>query len=85
LIESVREQDGTCRHRRLEIEPASLGLKLASLGDLGWRGRGPERGNLGLRLLDGERGREERSGVLETLPRALLSRPCQTILPTASR
>jgi len=34
LIESVREQDGTCRHRRLEIEPTSLGLKLASLGDL---------------------------------------------------
>jgi anthranilate phosphoribosyltransferase len=34
LIESVREQDGTCRRRRLEIEPASLGLKRAALSDL---------------------------------------------------
>ena len=34
LIESVREQDGTCRRRQLEIEPTSLGLKRAALGDL---------------------------------------------------
>jgi len=34
LIESVREQDGSCRRRRLEIEPASLGLKRATLQDL---------------------------------------------------
>jgi anthranilate phosphoribosyltransferase len=55
LIESVREQDGTCRHRRLEIEPASLGLKLASLGDLAG-GDAAQNAQLGLRLLDGERG-----------------------------
>jgi anthranilate phosphoribosyltransferase len=55
LIESVREQDGTCRHRRLEIEPTSLGLKLASLGDLAG-GDAAQNAQLGLRLLDGERG-----------------------------
>ena len=56
LIESVREQDGTCRHRRrLEIEPASLGLKSAALGDLKG-GDATRNAQLGLQLLDGELG-----------------------------
>ncbi len=55
LIESVREPDGTCRRRRLEIEPASLGLDRATLADL--RGGDAARNaELGLRILDGERG-----------------------------
>jgi anthranilate phosphoribosyltransferase len=55
LIESVREPDGTCRRRRLEIEPASLGLKRATLDDL-TGGSAAHNAELGLRLLDGERG-----------------------------
>ena len=55
LIESVREQDGTCRRRRLEIEPASLGLKSAALGDLKG-GDATRNAQLGLQLLDGELG-----------------------------
>jgi len=43
LIESVREQDGSCRRRRLEIEPASLGLKRAAPGS-DRRGRRAQRG-----------------------------------------
>jgi anthranilate phosphoribosyltransferase len=55
LIESVREPDGTCRRRRVQIEPASLGLKRAALRDL--RGGDAARNaELGRRLLDGERG-----------------------------
>ena len=34
LIESVREPDGTYRRRRVEIEPASLGLRHAVLREL---------------------------------------------------
>ena len=34
LIESVREQDGSCHRRRLEIEPTSFGLRRATLSDL---------------------------------------------------
>jgi len=55
LIESVREQDGTCRRRRLEIEPSALGLKRAKLSDLSG-GDAAHNAELGLRLLDGERG-----------------------------
>jgi len=55
LIESVREQDGSCRRRRLEIEPASLGLKRATLQDL-TGGDAAHNAELGLRLLDGEPG-----------------------------
>jgi anthranilate phosphoribosyltransferase len=55
LIESVREPDGTCRRRRLEIEPASLGLKRAVLRDLKG-GNAAHNAQLGLRILDGERG-----------------------------
>jgi anthranilate phosphoribosyltransferase len=55
LIESVREQDGTCRRRRLEIDPSSLGLRRASLRDLKG-GDAAHNAELGLRLLDGERG-----------------------------
>ena len=55
LIESVRQPDGSCRRRRVEIEPASLGLDRASLADL----RGGDaacNAQLGLQLLDGENG-----------------------------
>ena len=44
LIESVREQDGSCRRRRLEIEPASLGLKRATLAGSDRRARCAQRG-----------------------------------------
>jgi anthranilate phosphoribosyltransferase len=55
LIESVRGPDGNCRRRRLEIEPASLGLDRAHLADL--RGGDAARNaQLGLQLLDGESG-----------------------------
>src|SRR5271165_5261837 len=49
LIESVREPDGTCRRRRLEIEPASLGLDRAALADL-QGGDAARNAELGLRL-----------------------------------
>jgi anthranilate phosphoribosyltransferase len=55
LIESVREQDGTCRRRGLEIEPASLGLKRAALADLAG-GDAARNAEFALRVLDGERG-----------------------------
>jgi anthranilate phosphoribosyltransferase len=55
LIESVREPDGTCRRRRLEIEPSFLGLEMAALEDLKG-GDAEHNAQLGLRLLDGERG-----------------------------
>ena len=55
LIESVREPDGTCRRRRLEIDPSSLGLRRASLRELKG-GDAAHNAELGLRLLGGERG-----------------------------
>lgn len=55
LIESVREADGSCRRRRVEIEPTSFGLKRAVLRDL-QGGDAAHNAELGLRLLDGERG-----------------------------
>jgi anthranilate phosphoribosyltransferase len=55
LIESVREQDGTCRRRRLEIDPAALGLRRASLSDL-QGGDAAHNAQLALQLLDGETG-----------------------------
>ena len=55
LIESVREADGTCRRRRLEIDAASLGLKRATLRELKG-GDAAHNAELGIRLLDGERG-----------------------------
>jgi len=55
LIESLREQDGTYRRRRLEIEPASLGLRRSTLAELSG-GDAPRNAELGLRLLDGETG-----------------------------
>ncbi|MGD0440852.1 MAG: anthranilate phosphoribosyltransferase [Acidimicrobiales bacterium] len=55
LIESVREPDGTCRRRRLEIDPISLGIERATLADLAG-GNAAHNADLGLRLLDGERG-----------------------------
>jgi len=55
LIESVRERDGTYRRRRLEIDPASFGLRHAVLRDLKG-GDAAHNARLGLRLLEGERG-----------------------------
>jgi anthranilate phosphoribosyltransferase len=55
VIESMREPDGTYRRRRLEIEPSSLGLEPASLSDL-QGGDAAHNAQLGLRLLEGERG-----------------------------
>jgi len=55
VIESMREPDGTYRRRRLEIEPESLGLDRASLADL-QGGDAAHNAELGLRLLEGERG-----------------------------
>jgi anthranilate phosphoribosyltransferase len=55
LIESVREPDGTCRRRRVEIDPTTLGLERAVLRDLKG-GDAAENAELGLRLLDGELG-----------------------------
>jgi len=55
LIESVREPDGTCRRRRLEIDASSLGLKRATLRELKG-GDAAHNAELGLRLLDGEQG-----------------------------
>jgi len=55
LIESVREPDGTCRRRHLEIEPGSLGLKRAALADL-QGGDAARNAELGLRVLNGEPG-----------------------------
>jgi anthranilate phosphoribosyltransferase len=55
MIESVREPDGTYRRRRVETEPAALGLERATLADL--RGGDAARNaELGLKLLDGESG-----------------------------
>ncbi|MGA2530166.1 MAG: anthranilate phosphoribosyltransferase [Acidimicrobiales bacterium] len=55
MIESVREPDGTCRRRRVEIDAASLGLKRAALRELKG-GDAAHNAQLGLRILDGERG-----------------------------
>jgi anthranilate phosphoribosyltransferase len=55
MIESVREADGTCRRRRVEIDAASLGLRRAALRELKG-GDAAHNAQLGLQILDGERG-----------------------------
>lgn len=55
LIESVRQPDGTCRRRRMEIEPASFGLEHATLRQLRG-GDAAHNAELVLSLLGGERG-----------------------------
>ena len=55
MIESVREPDGSCRRRRFEVEPSSLGLKRAVLRDLKG-GDAAHNAQLGQSLLEGERG-----------------------------
>jgi anthranilate phosphoribosyltransferase len=55
LIESVREPDGTCRRRRVEIDAGSLGLRRAVLRELKG-GDAAHNAQLGLRLLEGEPG-----------------------------
>ncbi len=55
IFESVSPGDGRYRRRRFEIEPASLGIKPASIDDL--RGGAPaENADLARRVLSGERG-----------------------------